>query len=300
MDYSKPPLCVEDQVRLLKSRGLIIEDEEFAKHILSNISYYRFRAYTEPFQDTEDPNHPFVTTITFEEVHQLYVFDRKLRLYIFDALEKIEVALRTKLINTYALATGDSHWHEKEENYKESKYFQINMDCIEEEVTRSKEKYIDHYKATYSYPELPPSWMTLEVVSLKSLAFLYKNLKNDKHKSEIAIRFGLAEPDVLETWLLDLVELRNSCAHHGRIWNRMYSVDLKIPKIISHVYLKNSDVDKRRLYLTLSNMLYLMRIITPNTGFSSRIKKLFDKYPIAKGATMGFPVGWENEELWKD
>jgi hypothetical protein len=81
-EYNKTPLSIADQIERLKQRGLHFIDEQKASHYLTHISYYRLRAYTYPFQDNIDPNHSFVKKISFEEIIQLYVFDRRLRLVV--------------------------------------------------------------------------------------------------------------------------------------------------------------------------------------------------------------------------
>ena len=106
MKYTKPPLSITDQIAKLKKRGLNFNDERKAAHYLSNISYYRLRAYTYPFQDNSDPNHQFIKEICFEEIIELYVFDRRLRLLVFNAIEKIEIALRTKIVYEFSMANG--------------------------------------------------------------------------------------------------------------------------------------------------------------------------------------------------
>ena len=106
MKYSKLPVPILEQIEMLKSRGLLFNDESKAAHYLSNISYYRLRAYTYPFQNNNDENHPFITKVSFEEIINLYVFDRHLRLLIFDRIEKIEIALRTQIIYNFSLAYG--------------------------------------------------------------------------------------------------------------------------------------------------------------------------------------------------
>ena len=101
--YEKSPISIEEQVQKLKSKGLVINDEELAARYLSNISYYRLRAYTYPFQDNSDPekHHEFLRKdINFKDIIDLYCFDRRLRFLVFNALEKVEVALRAK--NTIA------------------------------------------------------------------------------------------------------------------------------------------------------------------------------------------------------
>jgi abortive infection bacteriophage resistance protein len=98
MKFTKQPLTFEQQFESLKNRGLSFGNQEKASHYLSNISYYRLRAYTYPFQDNKDSNHPFIRPVSFEEIIELYVFDRRLRILLFNAIEKIEIALRTKII----------------------------------------------------------------------------------------------------------------------------------------------------------------------------------------------------------
>ena len=89
MKYNKVPIKFTEQIELLKQRGLRFSNESSALRYLSNISYYRLRAYTYPFQDNSHSHQPFIVDVTFEEIIELYVFDRKLRLLIFDAIEKI-------------------------------------------------------------------------------------------------------------------------------------------------------------------------------------------------------------------
>lgn len=122
MKYSKAPLSISDQITRLKERGLIFHDEQKAANYLSNISYYRLRAYTYPFQDNSDPNHPFIKGVSFEDIINLYIFDRRLRILVFNAIEKIEIALRTKIINIFSLKNG-SHWHENLALYRKRYFF---------------------------------------------------------------------------------------------------------------------------------------------------------------------------------
>ena len=88
MKYTKLPITITEQIEKLKQRGLNFGDEAKAAHYLSNISYYRLRAYTYPFQDNDKKGQPFNRNISFEEILKLYVFDRKLRLLLYNAIEK--------------------------------------------------------------------------------------------------------------------------------------------------------------------------------------------------------------------
>lgn len=116
MRYNKQPLTIQEQLQKLQSRGLNFDDEELAKAYLSNISYYRLRAYTYPFQDNENPeaDHRFKQNdIKFSDIIDLYCFDRRLRNLMFNAIEKIEIAVRARIIQIYSEVYG-SHWLQTE------------------------------------------------------------------------------------------------------------------------------------------------------------------------------------------
>jgi len=217
MKYTKLPISIQDQVIKLRQRGLQFADEQKAEHYLSNISYYRLRAYTYPFQDNTDPNHPFIKAVSFEEIMRLYVFDRQLRLLLFNAIEKIEIALRTQIIHEYAMVHG-AFWHLKPALYNNAVYFAEHIASLQKEIDRSKETFIDHYRTTYTDPKEPPAWMSLEVSSMGLLSKIFSNLRGDVAcKNNIAHHFGLKDVDILSNWMRCFSLLRNICAHHSRV-----------------------------------------------------------------------------------
>jgi abortive infection bacteriophage resistance protein len=177
MKYNKLPITIREQVEKLKFRGLKFDNELKAHSLLSNISYYRLRAYTFPFQENFQGNQSFNVDVSFEQIIELYVFDRKLRLLIFDAIEKIEISLRTQIIYHYALSYG-SHWQLKPELYRDPMRFANHLDSLQKEIDRGNETFIDHYKNKYLNPAEPPSWMSLEVSSMGLLSKIFQNLKN--------------------------------------------------------------------------------------------------------------------------
>src|SRR5690606_39007037 len=103
--YDKAPLSFEDQLTLLKNRGLIIEDKPKALCYLKEISYYRLSAYFIPYQNKKDR---FNGDTTFRQIIDTYTFDRELRLLIFDCIERIEIAIRTQIIYCMSIHYQDS------------------------------------------------------------------------------------------------------------------------------------------------------------------------------------------------
>jgi len=299
MKYTKKALSIEQQIALLKSRGLIIDDIQNARHYLSQISYYRLRAYTYPFQNNDNQNHNFIKKMTFSDIIDLYIFDRKLRLFIFDAIEKIEIALRTKIIYEFSLSYG-SHWYEDENLYRNSHFFQKNLESIRTEIDRSNEIFIDHYKKKYSEPKYPPSWMSLEVISIGSLSKLYSNLKSGKEKRRIAKSLGLPNHIFLESWIHSFASLRNFCAHHSRIWNRRFTIKPKLPNDTTYDFIKNKSLNINKLYAQLCCIKYVIQIIDPSNKFSTDLKELLGTSSLIDIKEMGFPPDWEDEKIWNN
>jgi len=201
MKYNKLPISITEQVEKLKERGLKFHNETKAQNYLCNISYYRLRAYTYPFQDHSQNEQPFNVEVSFEQIIELYVFDRKLRLLIFDAIEKIEIALRTQIIYHFALKHG-SHWQLMPELYRDPMRFANHLDSLQKEIDRSNETFIDHYKNKYTNPTEPPSWMSLEVSSIGLLSKIFQNLKKSPEKLAVTSHFGLKDVSVIENWIL--------------------------------------------------------------------------------------------------
>ena len=303
--YNKRPLSIKTQIAKLEGRGLIINDEKLAGDYLSNISYYRLRAYTYPFQDNENPDndHKFIRpNIHFKDLIDLYCFDRRLRSLIFNAIEKIEVALRARIVQRYCESCDDSHWYEDESLFKNTTYNKL-LDDIIHEVNRSNEDFISHYKAKYSTPENPPAWMTLEVVSFGTLSRLYHLLKKNDDKIAIAKSLGLNKIDILENWMHALSNLRNCCAHHGRIWNRRFVVSILLPTHTDHLFLDRETMSKtkrNKLFPYLCCIKYILDIISPNNSFHQNLKALIaDGGRLLSLREMGFPDNWNYLGVWR-
>ncbi|MEI6640157.1 MAG: Abi family protein [Chlorobium sp.] len=298
MLYSKPAVSIPDQITKLKARGLAFGDEAFAVHCLSNISYYRLRAYTYPFQDNTPPNHPFIVPVTFEQIIELYVFDRKLRSMVFDAMEKIEIAIRTQIIHQWAMPHG-SHWQLNETLFRDVNRFHSQIASLQTEISRSNETFIEHYKNTYTEPVDPPSWMSLEVSSFGLLSQMFRNLKKSPEKIAVVKHFGLNNIELLENWMLCFSHIRNTCAHHGRLWNRRLTAHITLPKNPSNPFIQNRNIWPYKPYAALCCMQYILQSISPDTSFKDGLKTLMKSCPLKQEKEMGFSEDWRSESFWK-
>lgn len=299
--FAKNPTTLSQQIAILKSRGLTIEDERLAEFYLSHISYYRLGEYWYSMQSDKE-KHIFKPESKFSDVVLLYEFDRELRILLFDVIERIEISLRTKLI--YHLSHEfDAWWFQNFDIFSDSLALTKTLANIEEEITRTKEKYIkDHFKKHKDDGRFPPAWKTLEQTSFGALSKLYGNLRNHvESKDIIAEEFGAVNHTYLPSWLQSIAQIRNYCAHHSRLWNKNLPGN---PKLLSKPpFHWIEDVPKQHefphLYIHLCIMKYLLNIIHPENKFTERLTDLLTRYPSVDPNALGMKPNWQDEKLWK-
>ena len=235
--YNKPALTIDQQITLLEQRGLAIPDKARAKRHLSNVSYYRLSAYMLPYRVLDaSGNHldQFVSGATWDDIYNLYKFDRKLRLLVFDAIERIEIALRTQMIYQLSHKYGP-HWQDDSTIFRAPQFnprtgktydvFQDVQGHINEQLTANKKAtFIEHYLNTYDTPPTPPSWMSIELLYFSELSKICQNLNSRSDRTDIAKAFNVKNDNVFCSWLHTLNYVRNICAHHARLWNILMDI----------------------------------------------------------------------------
>lgn len=299
--FEKRPLTIQEQIDQLKQRGLLIDENDHADSYLSQISYYRLAGYWWPMQ-ADKINHVFKPHSRFSDVIALYDFDRKLRLLLFDIIEKIEISLRTKLI--YHLSHEfDPWWFQDTTIFENTSSLIQTLASIDEEVERSKDTFIKEHKKKHKDDlRFPPAWKTLELTSFGSLSKLYGNLRNTvRSKDVIAIEFGTVNHTFLPSWLQSISQIRNYCAHHSRLWNRNLPGR---PKLMTKppnkwIGIVPQENEFGMLYIHLCCMKYLVNTIQPKNDFADKLKTLFECYPSVDVKAIGLKQDWQNEPLWQ-
>ena len=296
---SKPARTIQDQIALLQSRNMRFKQVADAPHFLSNISYYRLKGYWWEMQD-DRVNHHFVNGSFFEDVIDLYNFDRHFRLIVFNAIERIEISLRTKLIYHLSLQYG-SEWYLNPLLFEEPKRYNSFIAKLFQDISNSSEEFIiNHFD---NHPtEHPESWKAMEVLTLGSLSKVYQNLKHQlPEKTKIAREFGLYNQKYLSSWLLTITVIRNIIAHHSRLWNRViinkYDWPQTTPKPLLSYTPDNRQ--RRKIFPLLSAIIYMNNEISPGNSIKHEMIDLFNKFPNIHLSRMGFPNNWQNEPLWK-
>ena len=295
--YTKQPLSISDQIVLLKSRGLTFSDEKAAESFLGQVSYFRIAAYLRPME-SDKQTHQFKTGATFENAIALYEFDNDLRQLLFAAIQRIEVALRSKIIHHFSMQHG-AFWFTEMSLHESEHRFLENLTSLDREVVRSKEDFIKEHFSKYDKPEFPPAWKTLELASLGTLSKLYYNFADNNVKKKIAREFNLPQHEVLESWMRSLSALRNYCAHHSRLWNRMLTSPPQLSINLRGNWIANRQVDANKLYAVLCCIVYWLDSLQYGSDFKLKFKTILNKYSSIDTSAMGFPQGWDNEPLWR-
>lgn len=299
MKFVKPAISIHDQIALLRRRGMVIDDEQLARHYLQHISYYRLRAYWLPFEGPVPAvgDHAFRPGTKFEDVLALYVFDRQLRLLVMDAIERVEVAIRAAWAHHMAMAYGPHGYLDQTYHSDPIKHAGSVTDLIKE-TQRSKDTFIKHYSKTYDDPQLPPIWMVAEVVSLGALSKWFDNIKLRADRNAIAKPFGMDEK-VLGSFAHHVTIIRNIAAHHGRLWNKRFTFTMIVPRAPARLAIGMRDADSRYLHNTLVMLDHLLLTSAPGNEWRQRVVELIEGCPQADPIQMGFPTDWRDRAAWR-
>ncbi len=283
---------------LLRERGLLFHSETSAEKEFQMLSYFRLANYLRPME-TNTETHIFKQNSYFEDALNLYYFDKKLRSEIFNAIQSVEIAIRSRMIDRVAIEHG-AFWFADIDLASNQQMFQENLLHISKELSRSKEDFILSHYEKYDNPEFPPVWKTLEVVTFGTLSKLYTNLNDTPLKKKIANDFHIPQHIYMESWIKSLAVLRNHIAHYARVWNRRFPLSPQLPRNMSMPWINTSKVRGFKLYAQLCCLAYLQNAIHPDNDFKTNIKTLLSSYTTVNLHSMGFPDNWENEPLWQE
>jgi len=297
---------LDEQVEILKNKGLIIRDEKYAKKVLLRENYFFLNGYRHLFIKLEKDKR-FKDGVTFEELYSLFVFDRSFRNVIFKYLLVIENNLKS--IFSYQLSKKYGY---REKDYLKDKNFtnlpekQAQLNDLLKKMKRqirvngSQHSATLHYVSNYGYI---PLWILVKVLSFGIVSEMYSILKEEDQK-EIANVYGI-NSETLIVYLPILANYRNLCAHEDILYENktqkyiddtVYHQLLKIPKedgeytkgkndlfaliIIMKQLLQQEEF--KNMVLELDNV-----IETLNYNLNTiRIESVLDK--------MGFPVNWRD------
>lgn len=295
MNYTKHYTSPTDLLVIMRQRGLDVSDVDEAEEILKSIGYYRMSGYLYPFLQMPKSAHIYKPGSTFAGAVRLYEFDREFRQFVFDKIERIEIAVRSAIVNIVCSKTGDVFWVTSPEYFSNKDKFLKTLLLIDKELQSSREDFILHFSKTYE-DRYPPSWMLAEIMPLGVLTRVYENIADNRIRKEIARHFNLSVP-VFISWMTIVTLTRNVCCHHGRLWNRKLSLRALTMTKQSRPWISDK-IMQGRVFFTLCILKYFIDTIKPQNKFKEELLALLNKFPSVDIAAMGFSGDWQCEQLW--
>jgi len=289
----KNPATISEQLDKLKERGLLIDDEKKAYATLETINYYRLVHYFAVF--LEESGEYYREGTRFSDAIRLYEFDRKLRMELLVALEEIEIALRTAVSNYHAVTYGaigylkDHTFDSRRHNHK------VFLHKIERITSKNSDlPFVKHHNERYAGKM--PLWVMMEMFSFGMLVFFFQDLKKEDKKL-IAQHYFDLDFRMVESWLDNLADLRNHCAHYNRVYGnplpeQLRSIEITHPR----EYEMGSSLFDYLIVIKLLHKRSDIKISDKTWGkkFTGILTALFEEYSdIVDSKVLGFPNDWE-------
>lgn len=284
---------IEEQLEILRSRGLTINDELAAKDFLHHNNYYRISGYSLTLRK----NDVFSEFATFQNIVEIYNFDHELRHIILQYLEIIEVQMKSVYAYEFTKIHGPTGYLDESFFTNTTKHKEI-LDKVEQQKKRRlpHEAYLKHF--VNDLHQDIPLWAYVDLFTISDISFLY-SISEQSIKDAVARTFGLSMSkgaSILENYMHSMTIIRNLCAHGSRIYNRLFEQKPSLNKKEKALLIKNNkgELDNAHFY----GFLLIMRRLLPADIFNEMkesIIALTKKYPFVRMDYYGFRSDWQQK-----
>lgn len=218
--YSKPHATPAQRVAHLRSKGLIVPKPTVAAKKIELIGYERLRIYFLSRRQVSVVGKPFTPSTSYKDIIRLYECDLKMREAVFVAVGQFELLLRNSMSEALSTVHG-SHPYSNVLAFKNSEARLEAYRMFVDVYHKSKDARARHYRDRYGEPTLPPIWQIKEFITFGTSSRVLKTLAGPI-RTAIAHDFGVPKDIIFTQWVECLVDLRNICAHHDRLFNRNF------------------------------------------------------------------------------
>lgn len=273
-----------EQLQLLESRGLIIENYDDAIKILTRVNYYKLSGYSLHMRKKDY----FFDGISFEMIYDTYLFDKRLSSILLDLFESVEVTFKTQVAYHIAHEMGPVGYLDSC-NFNNQSFHATFLSAYHKEKARRLKhqvKFVEHN--INKYGDLP-IWIAIEILSLGTISMLYSNMLQDDQNTISKNTFAI-KSHYLVPWMERITDIRNRCAHHSRHYNR--SIPKAVPLFTRD---KQHSIDPSSLFAVF---LILKRLILKEEQWCRvllELESLFlefsDSVDISR---IGFPHNWKD------
>ena len=281
---------IDEQIALLRSRGLAIADEELAKDFLLRNNYYRISGYSLTLRSHD----VFSKNASFQNIVDIYCFDHEFRHVLLQYIEKIEVAVKSVYTHEFTRRHGPTGYLDVGHFTDPVKYKEI-IDKVEKQKDSRlpHEAYLKHY--IEELKEDIPLWAYIDLFTISDVSFMYKiSEKEIKDAVATSLSLNARGADILESFMHSITIIRNLCAHGSRLYNRLFEQKPWLNKKEQRLLIKGKDgiVDNAHLF----GFILIMRRLLKLEEFAEMKAQILEsngKYPFVDMRYYGFPKGWD-------
>jgi len=301
--YDKPHLTYEQQIELLVSRGLHVNNIENAINLLRNVGYYKFNAYTKPFLKPNFEN-KFISGVSFLDIENLMTIDMNLRTVFNSELQKFELSLKSNL--AYITGITDKFIHYDPQFLspnRNSTEYEIWLEKFQQDIFYARNMDLAKHMSQ-KYQNKYPIWIAVEIMSFGTLTKFYA-LLTDNHKNEINTVYKINNRSLFKSMINNFREIRNICAHNMRLWN--HKTKFIIPKVSLEVgfdqdVIHINKVMKNSVYRSLVLLISINERIDGNKKARIEFKKLINRFEFGSKFNLlnqfGVPENWKSLDFW--
>lgn len=281
---------IEEQIELLRSRGLDISDDEPTMEFLLRNNYYRISGYSLTLRSKDI----FHKNASFQNIVDIYSFDYQLRHILLQYIEVIEVTFKSVYSYEFTKRHGATGYLCSERFADPVKYNEIMEKAENQKRTRLRhEAYLKHF--VEELHQDIPLWAYVDLFTISDISFMY-SISGSDVKTAVAESFGLKQngSKILGRFMHSMTIIRNLCAHGSRLYNRIFEQKPWLNKRELALLRKdkNGTIDNAHLF----GFILIMRRLLKIEDFSEMIAEILvlkKRYPFVNMRYYGFNNDWE-------
>lgn len=267
-------------------KNLLISNTNKVLDIITRHNYYRLSGYAKYFYNKE---HNFIEGTTFDDIYNLYLFDKQLRSLIFSLTEEIELNLRSYIAYYVANNFGPIGYMDSNNFFNPNNHKNF-CNIVTKKIEQYKDKPFIKWNIE-NYGSNLPIWVLVEILSFTNLSILYSNFKNKDQKNIITKNYSskaiTAKPLRVRGWIHVICDVRNICAHSEKLFN------------LNSIYLEMPDEYNKEENNTISALLLICKeLILDRSKWNEFIEDLdnnINKYNFNKLSLLGFGCDWKSK-----
>ena len=286
----KNPTTYQEQVDILRNHGCVISDEDGAVDFLKRVNYYRFSGYFHAFKQQDGL---FYQDVTFEKLTAIYAFDQELRALVMKAVSEVELSAKSIISYYHSHKYGASGYlgaDSFDENHDHEKFIRQFNTAIH---NNRNSQFVKHHLKKYDGAF--PLWVATELFTMSTISIFFADLRKEDKKI-IAKEYN-TDYVHLESWLHSSAVLRNTSAHHGRLYQNSFHQPPKLPRL----YIKDAAISTD----SLGRQLFMLKLLNThekenwNNTFVLPFTALMEKFEdTVQIELMGSPTNWDNLLIW--